>query len=169
VGFTHLSIDSEILYLDSLIGIIRLLPDFDTLEVSSRLITSSHHFPLESSETILSASSVNKITKVKLNKIDEIEQIDVLMSLCPRMEYFEVECTTEEDLEIIVRCIAMKSSTYISNLKCLCLCIAEADENMIENLRMMIDRETRSSINQFFNNYTLRRRQNKIFLNRQLS
>jgi len=56
-----------------------------------------------------------------------------------------------------------------SNLKCLCLCIAEANENMIENLRMMIDRETRSSINQSFNNYTLRRKQNKIFLNRQLS
>lgn len=167
VQFTHLDIDCMKVPIGMLIEFIRLLPNLDSLKVSFLPLVQLNGLSVEDSEMLLLVSITNKITKVKLNKMDEMEQIHFLMDLCPRMQYLEVGCTTANDLVNIniVRSIMMNSITHIFYLKCLCLCIPNADEKMVENLDIMIGFERRFHVDKTFRDYGIRRIQDKIFLN----
>jgi hypothetical protein len=166
VQFTHLNIDGDKLLIGMLIEIIRLLPNLNSLEVSSLPLVQLNGLSPEDTEMILLVSTTCKITKLKLDKMNEMEQLHFLMNLCPRMQYLEVGCTTENDLEKIVGCISLNNIIRIPYLCCLCLCVPNANEKMIENLNKIIDFERLFDIdNQAFRDYTIRRRQKKIYLN----
>jgi hypothetical protein len=169
VQFTQLNIDCTGLPIGMLIEIIRLLPNLHSLQVSSLSLAQLKELSFADSEMLLLVSITNKITKVKLNKMDEIEQIHFLMDLCPRMQYLEVGCTTENQLETIIGCISVNNMTRILYLRCLCLCIPNADEKMVQKLNKIIDFERLFSIdNQTFCGYVIQRQQNQIFLNWEL-
>jgi hypothetical protein len=154
--FTHLCVQCTNLPIDKLIEIIRVLPNLNSLEISSLPQFQLNDLSSNDSEMVLSVSIVNKITKVKLNKMDETEQIHFLFDLFPHMQYFEVSCKTEDDLDSLVRSIIMNNITYIHDLKCLCICVPNADEKMVENLKIMV--------NKTFSNYTIQRQKDKIYL-----
>jgi hypothetical protein len=163
--FTHLRIEWNELSIGMLIEIIRLLPNLHCLELLSLPLLQSNSLSTNDSEMLFLASINSKITKVKLNKMDEMEQIHFLFDLFPHMQYLEVDCKTENDLEDIVKSIIMNNITYIRHLKCLCICVPNANEKMIENLKIMIDFERHFYVEKTFTDYILQRRQNKIIFN----
>ncbi len=163
--FTHLNINCKGLPIGMLIEIIRLLPNLHCLEISSLSLFQSNGLSPNDSEMLFSVSINNKITKVKLNKMDEMEQIHFLFDLFPHMQYLEVDCKTENDLENFIKSIIMNNITYIHYLQCLCICVPNANEKMLENLKIMIDFERYFHVDKTFTDYILQRRENKIYLN----
>ena len=162
--FNHLNIDCDGIPVGMLIEIIRLLPNLNSLEVSSLPIVQSSCLSTEDTEMLLLVSITNKITKVKLNTIDGMEQVNFLMNLCSRMEYFEVGCTTQTDLENIVGSISMNNITRIPYLCCLSLCIPNMNEKMIQSLDTIINFERLFHVENAFRDYVVRHIENRIFL-----
>jgi hypothetical protein len=131
VQFTHLNIDCKAISIGTLIEIIRLLPNLDSLKVSFLPVVELSCLSNEDAEMLLLVSITNKITKVKLNTLDDKEQVHFLMNLCSRMQYLEVGCTTENDMENLIGSVWI-NNTHILYLCCLCICIHNANEKMIQ-------------------------------------
>jgi hypothetical protein len=164
--FTYLNIDCDGLPIDMLIEIIRLLPNLDSLKVSSLPLVQLNDLSSENTEILLLVSITNKITKVKLDKMNGMEQIHFLINLCPRMQYLEVECTKDNDLANIIGCISVNNIIRVPYLCCLCLCVPNTNEKMIASLDKIIDYERLfDNDNKIFRDYVIRRIQNRIFLN----
>jgi hypothetical protein len=163
VQFTHLNIDCKAISIGMLIEIIRLLPNLDSLKVSYLPVVELSCLSNEDAEMLLLVSITNKITKVKLNTLDDKEQVHFLMNLCSRMQYLEVECTTENDMENIIGSVWI-NNTHILYLCCLCFCIHNANEKMIQNVDAIISFERLFDFERPFRDYMVRRVQNKIFL-----
>jgi len=161
--FTHLKVTCQAIPNDVLIEIIRLLPNLHSLEILSMLGLQSNVLSTENSDMLLFAPVTNKIAKVKLHQMDEIEQILLLMDLCPRMEHLEMCCRTENDLKNIVTYLLTNSIRYMHYLRCLCICVPDANENMVESLNIIIDSKRPFYVERSVINYTIYRIQNKIF------
>ncbi|CAF1663456.1 unnamed protein product [Adineta ricciae] len=132
VKFTHLTINCHHISSQILTQIIRLLPHLNSLHILSM-------WPIETS--VLPPMSVeNKITKVKLTQMTRIEDVTFLLSLCPSMEYFQ-----EVDV-------------YVPLLSCLCVNIPNNDEQLLNELRTLIDTE------HLLENYTMRRINDNLIL-----
>ncbi|CAF4075024.1 unnamed protein product, partial [Rotaria sordida] len=85
-------------------------------------------------------------------------QIQLLINLCPRMQYFEVDCMSNTDLKKFMTFILINQMTHIPNLRFLSLNVPNANENMIKNIAMTIELET------IISNYKIQRIGNKFFL-----
>ena len=164
VQFTNLSINCHAVSISMLIEIIRLLPNLESLKVSFLSTDQLNNLSNEDSEMLLLVSITNKITKVKLNTLDNKNQVQFLMNLCPRMQYLEVECTTAKDMENIITLVFSTNNTHIPYLNCLCFCIYNADEKMIQNVNAIISFESLSGLEKLFYDYGVQRVQNKIYL-----
>ena len=170
VEFTHLNINCIGLPFKILIEIIHLLPNLLSLELSFLTRLQSQSLSFEDSEMLLLVSITNKITKVKVDHIQSIEQMHLLMDLCPRMRYLEVGYTTDNDLEKIIGSISMSSNTRALYLCSLCLCKTGSQEQLIDTLNNMIDFERLfQPESKAFRNYVIHRGQNKVFLHWNLS
>ncbi len=141
-----------------LIEIIRSLPNLNSSKISSLPAFESICSSIKDVATYLQIPVSNKITKVCLGKITEFYQIYFLINLCPSMQYLQIDVLKEMNLEIHLRFILMKASTYISHLGFLCLCFSNANEQVVDNQRKMIDS------NKLPHNYTIKRECNNIFL-----
>ncbi|CAF3421173.1 unnamed protein product [Rotaria sp. Silwood2] len=141
-----------------LIEILRLLPNLESLKVSSLSMLQSTILSFEDIKKYILISIINKITKVKLDKVTEKKQIQFLINLCPRMQYFEVDCMSNADLSTFMTFILINQMTHIPNLCFLCLNVPNANENMIKNLAMTIELET------IIDKFKIQRIGNKFFL-----
>ncbi|CAF3941168.1 unnamed protein product [Rotaria sp. Silwood1] len=86
----HLEIDEEI-YTDTLMEILVLLPELDSLKISSLLYSNPIYINGKDSNVLCLLTSLNQITKVYLMKMTKMEEIDFLIELCPQMIYLKVE------------------------------------------------------------------------------
>jgi hypothetical protein len=163
VQFTNLNIDCHAISISMLIEIIRLLPNLESLKVSFLSTDQLNNLSNEDAEMLLLVSITNKITKVKLNTLDGKNQVQFLMNICPRMQYLEVECTTANDMENIIGLVST-NNTHIHYLNCLCFCIYNADEKMIQNVDAIISFESLFGLEKLFHDYGVQRVQNKIYL-----
>jgi len=129
----HLKICDK-LFNGTLIEILLLLPELDSLQILS--LTLSHRRYLSVDEVELaSILKKNQITKVYLEKMFAIEEINFLIELCPHMIYLKVDFFNNMDIELFVRLILTKiiaKSNY--QLRLLCFRAAAADDEMIEKL-----------------------------------
>ncbi len=131
----HLNIEQQISY-ERLIQIIHLLPDLITLKINSlsfyRSMTFSNQvFPITSS-----LEHAKKIKYVYMEKVHTINDIYFLMSFCPHMEYLNVECIKDMNIQSFLRDILNKSNHQY--LRLLCIYITTADDQMIKQLNKMI-------------------------------
>ena len=134
IPFTHLSINCKDIFIEALVRIIHSLPNLNSLKVS--------WLPVIKSELpSLTSSNNNKIKKVTFKKMIDVEQVYFLLKLCVNMQYFQVHLTKYADLEMLVRFILMKISTYVPQLTFLSLYIPNANESMVHKLHQMIDSE----------------------------
>ncbi|CAF1461121.1 unnamed protein product [Rotaria magnacalcarata] len=162
--FNHLSIQCRETPVDLLIEIIHLLPQLKSLELSSLPLAHVSSLPAETTGMLLLVSITNEITRVKLNKMGEVEQIHLLMNLCPRMQYLEIECVTYVDLENLLGSILMNNSTCVPYLCCLSICTFDAHEKITQQLNAIIDFERLSDPERAFCDYTIQRTHSRIFL-----
>ncbi|CAF1075688.1 unnamed protein product [Rotaria sp. Silwood1] len=80
------------------------------------------------------------------------EETLFLIDLILRMKYFQIGCTTSNDIELFVHVILMKISTKPNhNLRLLAFSIPTADDEMIKKLQKMIN------FNKLIFNYIIKR------------
>ena len=88
----------------------------------------------------------------------EIEQVNFLINLCPRMQYFQVHDSKDMDLKMLARCVLRKTNTDIPHLSSLYFDIHDEYDKMVWKLRKMIDSD------KLLLNYTINRINNYIVL-----
>jgi hypothetical protein len=155
---THLIIECPNIFIGVLIELLLLLPNLDSLKVYSLSLLKPRCL-LKAEVAILRLILVNNnITKVNLERINELAEVQFLIDLCPRMQYFEVNCSNEIDFKLLVRFILMKTNRCISHLRTLCLSNKEANDEMIKGLQVMINFE------QLLHDYTITFIDKKIYI-----
>lgn len=103
--------------------------------------------------------SNNQITKLVLESVNEeadLERIQHLIELCPRIEYLKVKCENNFNIELLLRYILTKNTGKYLNL--FCLCIPIATDTMINQLQIMINSEN------LIHGYRLTRTTDRIYL-----
>ncbi len=134
----HLKIDEEI-YTDTLMEILVLLPELDSLQISSLLYSNPMYKTDENREMFSLLTSQNQITKVYLKEMKTMEDIYFLIELCPRMTYLKVEFLQKINIQLFVRFILMKiNMEFHHQLRLICFRVISADEKLIEKLNKMI-------------------------------
>ncbi|CAF0829626.1 unnamed protein product [Rotaria sordida] len=155
---TCLYIEFQYFSIDIIIQFLYRLPHLNSLTIVIMFSNQKIQLTEEQINMIHTISNMNQIIKMNIEQIFELNQIDILINLCPRMKYLNVQCKNYIDLEYIIRLILMKKN---SNLYFLCFSIPNADERMVKRLQTMID------LKELLVNYTIQHCHNKIYLQRQ--
>lgn len=170
IEFTHLTIDCHGLPIGLLVDIVRLLPNLLSLQLSSWTDLHLQSLSFEDSEMLLLVSITNKISKVKVDQIQTIEQLQLVMDLCPRMQEFHVGYTTDNDLEKIIGCISLNNETRALYLRHLCLSMNNSNEEIVRTLHDMISFESLFQLeSKSFRDYVIQQRDKNVFLHWNLS
>jgi hypothetical protein len=160
IQFTTLYISCRNLVVGTLVKIIGLLPNLDSIQVLDSPLQQFSSVLDEDAKRFRAVSNSNRITKVW--QLMNFEQTKFLINLCRLMEHLEVHNVKEEDLEMLVRFILMKIITHIKHLRLLHLYVLDANDAMIHKLRTMIDSE------RLICDYIIKRFGNEITLQRKL-
>ncbi|CAF1276977.1 unnamed protein product [Adineta steineri] len=155
----HLNIEQKI-STESLMQIIHLLPDLISLKISALFYYESilqfgdHEFP-----TTSALEHASNIKYVCLEMTFTMDDISFLMSFCPHMEYLNVECIINMNIRSFLREILNKiNQNHHKYLHELCIYIITADDQMIKQLKQMIDDD------KLLLNYTIHRQLYNIYL-----
>ncbi|CAF4080837.1 unnamed protein product [Adineta steineri] len=89
IQFTHLDINNNSMSINMLLDILHLLPNIESLKLSSIPILQLESLSIEDTKNHLSVSAINKITKVKLGQVTEEQQIEFFINLCAHIKYLE--------------------------------------------------------------------------------
>jgi hypothetical protein len=152
----HLDISEKISF-RLLLEIMDLLPELNTLKMNSITLGES----LSDEERYMMCLILNRsqITKVYLQEIEYIKEVFILMMLCPRIVYIEINYVDQIDIEFILRCIFEEDLQEFSDqLRSICFRILAADNNMIQKLQKMINDE------KLLTDYSIERVIDKIYL-----
>jgi hypothetical protein len=163
VQFTDLNIYRSYMSIGMFIDLIGLLPNLDSLILSSLSLLQRTYLSSRDRKMIRLVSNKIKITKVKFewrnqDQEAELAHIHFLIDLCPCMRYIEVKFQNGVDLNFLVRFILIKRIRYISHLCSLCILTVKANDEIVQNLQTMIDLE------QLLDDYTIKRIDNQIYL-----
>ena len=154
----HLDIRQQI-SIERLMQIIHLLPDLITLKMTSlsfyrSIILYGQVFP-----TTCSIEHARQIKNVYMEKTKTIEEIYFLITFCPHMEYLNVECIKDINIELFVRDILNKiNNNHHTHLRLLCIYDTKADDKMIKTLEKMI------YVKKLLVDYTIKRVLDNIYL-----
>ncbi|CAF1259413.1 unnamed protein product [Adineta steineri] len=141
-----------------LIYLIKVLPDLTTLKIHD-LVLKEQNLSTNETDIFLFISKTNKITKVYLENMTGIEQVDILIKLCPRMNYLQINNINDMEVELFLKEILSIQMEDIDNCLCsLCFRIPLLDDQMMETLEEMIDHE------KLLINYTIKRVCDNIYL-----
>ena len=135
IQITSLNVNDDFIDIKKIIYLLKFLPNLSSLEVSLKSFKNQVLQSLKQTQDFLSVSMNNKITKVKLMEFAEDEFIRFWIDLCPNMNYLEIDCQNESDIERIVKLIR----NYSCQLKSLCFNISTVDEKPTKHLRKIID------------------------------
>jgi hypothetical protein len=158
IQITRLNIDCENIPIGLLVKIIHLLPSLISLKVSYLPFIQSNDLIDDDAEMRFLTSINNKITNVNLEKIIDIKQVQLILYLCLRIQYFQVDIPKDMDLSMFLRFILLKASTHIPYLNTLCLRFSSACEKTVYQLQMIIESD------QLLSNYMIKRIGNHILL-----
>jgi hypothetical protein len=139
IQFTSLFVSFSDLSIRTLVKIIGLLPNLDSLRVFTLSLHPFSSLSIEDAESLRLVSISNKITRVW--QALTFELTDFLIDLCPRMEHFELNWIKNTDLDRLVRIILMKTTTHIPKLHSLCINSNKANDEKVHELQKMIDSE----------------------------
>lgn len=136
IQITYLNIDCSQINLLTFIKLLHHLPNIDALRLSfgSSLLSTSLY--AKRSGIIHTISNKTHIIKVSINKMTDIGEIQLVIDLCPRMKYLEIDNINEMDLILLLRFIlTQKIKNCIRYLDTLYLHGRNLDNDMIEKLR----------------------------------
>ncbi|CAF1491711.1 unnamed protein product [Rotaria sordida] len=157
IPITCLNITLNEIFIGTLIDLMKCLSNLDSLFISTLSMIQPRCLSIEEIKIFRLLSNTNKITKVNLEKMNDLEEVQFLVDLCPRMKYFEIDCTNGICPEKVLRFILMKNSKYIRNLCVLCLKISPMNMNIIDKLKNIID------IEQLCQTYTIEQIDSRIY------
>jgi hypothetical protein len=158
IQITHLNITRSTIFVGTLISLVKYLPNIESLIISCLVMMNPRCLSVEESRTLRLISNNNKIIKVNLQRMSDLAQVQLLLDLCPHMEYLKVNCTNDISHERFVRFILMKDIKYIHNLSSLCLNVPPTNEDIVDKCKKMIDLE------QLCHNYIIKQIDNQIYL-----
>jgi len=154
----HLDIQQQI-SIDRLMQIIHLLPDLISLKMNSLSFYRSMMLRGQVFPTTCSIEHARNIKNVYLEKTKKSEEIYFLIAFCPHMEYLNVECIKDMNIELFIRDILNKiDNNHHEHLRLLCIYDVKADDEMIKRLNKMIYDE------KLLLNYTIHRELYNIYL-----
>ncbi|UJR16445.1 hypothetical protein I4U23_003347 [Adineta vaga] len=156
IQFRELHISCAKLSFDIFVRILELIPHLELLDVSFLPVRQWSNLSEEDLEQLHCISNKNKIVKVRLWM--DLELLQFLMNMCPRMEYLEVRWIEEKDLEMLIRTILTKSSSCIRRLHSLQCHVLNGTDKLIETIQRMINTE------KILSDHTILRCENKISL-----
>jgi hypothetical protein len=141
-----------------LVKMIQLLPNLDSLKVSSLQRTRPDCSSDNLAKMRFPTPTNNKITKVCHENTADIGQVDFLLFLCLCMQHFQIHVSETMDLDSLLRLILIKAGTSVRQLRSLCLCVPNASEVITHQLQNLIESET------LLFNYMIKRSGNNILL-----
>ena len=138
----HLELLEKTISTNALIQNLKYLPDLDTLKIHSLSVDRSTIHDSQDSNTSSSTSNPNRITKIYLENMEKIEELDFLLEFCPHLVYLKIGAMKRTDLQFDLRHIDQKIKHGDCKwLRLLCFHIPTVDDEMIENLRKLIQSE----------------------------
>jgi hypothetical protein len=90
VPYTRLNINCEKIFTEMFVTIVQLLPNLDSLKLSSLLHIEPEWLYANNGDNFFLASINNKITKVNIETITDIEQMHFIFYICRYIQYFQV-------------------------------------------------------------------------------
>ncbi|CAF3820229.1 unnamed protein product [Rotaria sordida] len=157
----RVDVDCKKLSYNKFIQLLHMLPNLNALKILSLSSFNINRLSQEQIESIQLWSRTNQITKLILeNFIDQndFEKIQFFINLVPQIEYLQVKCEKNFNIELIVQHILFKTIDKFLNFNLLCLYVKIANDIMIKQLQIMIDRE------KLLHNYQITRSTDRIYL-----
>ena len=158
VQFTHLNINGKEISTEILVQIVKLLPNLDSLNISSLKMIHPVCSNVDFTDSYLLSSISKKITKVCLENTTNMEQVDFLFYLCRGVQHFQVHVPEDKDLDMILSSIFIQINTSVPWLKSLCLRIPHINDGIMRHIQNPTKEKTSLS------DYMLKRSCNHIFL-----
>ncbi|CAF3714784.1 unnamed protein product [Rotaria socialis] len=118
-----------------LIEFLHLLPNLDSLTLFIHFSNQTMKLTEEQNNMIRATSTMNQIIKINVEQAFELNQIDLFIDLCPRIEYINIQCKDYIQLESIIRLILTKNNC---NLQFLYFSIPDADDEMVQKIKAII-------------------------------
>ncbi|CAF1154672.1 unnamed protein product [Adineta steineri] len=135
---THLNIQNEQFFIGLFVNLLRMLPDLESLELKTLSTKDYNSSPYVYENIFNSLSANNKITKILLTCANDFKQIQFFIDLCPYIQYFEIYCSNDTNIESLVRLILMDNLKLIPNLNILCLSIPTANDKLVDELHKVL-------------------------------
>jgi len=152
----HLVIEKKPASEFMLIAMLSQLPEVVSLKIHS---VSSEELTEQQGEYLLDVSDECKITKIYLEEMNDIKELDFLMCLSYPLNYLQINSLHNINIESFIREILIRINHGCNEaLGFLCLRVPTADDQLIENLKEMIDS------NQWLVDYTIKRVDDKIYV-----
>ena len=158
VQFIHLNIDYPSISSEMFVKIVQLLPNLDSLKISSLQLTLPDSCGVNLAEMCLLTSINNKITKVCHENTTDMGQVEFLLVLCLCMQHFQIHVSKTMDLDALLRLILIKTVTSVPQLRSLCLCIPDPHDGITRQLQNTIESE------RLLSNHLIKRSGDKIVL-----
>ncbi len=152
---TTLIIDNENFCFEQLINLLSSTSNVHTLTFNCQSIKETNSKLLQQTETFRLLSETNKIRNVTIRERYSIENIKLLVTLCPRMQYLIIDVRLH-DPESPVQYILSKSKTNVRDL-CL-LCTKHTSKSTIATLKTLIESE------ELLDNYLMKLINNDLYL-----
>ncbi|CAF4124019.1 unnamed protein product [Rotaria sordida] len=156
---TCLDICCSQLYASILIKIFNLLPNINSMRISLLPLPKEMYEYDEFTIIHKILLQDNKITNVTLRNISELEQIDLIIDICPWIQYLTLERISDVDLKLVVRRTLLKiKKNHIRRPITICIYVVDANNNMIQQLEKMINSK------KLLKNCTLNRQYDRFYL-----
>ena len=158
---THLDIDCQKMIYSKFIKLLSILPNVNFLGILSLSCFKLKCLSQEETEFVQSWTQNNKITKLKLKSFSaetDLQKVQFFIDHCPRMEYLELKCENNFNMEMIIRSVLMKNINKFLYFNSFCLWVLLANNNMIKQLEEIINLE------KFIDDYKITCTSEKIYL-----
>jgi hypothetical protein len=140
------------------VNIIRHLPYIESIRIFPILPRQIYSLSDNEIENLILDPRNSRLTKMKLRLIIDIEQIFFFIRLIQYVEYLEIECSNDINLELLVDCILLKTGNCVtSKLFSMCLCVGRINDEMMEKLHQIMARKD------FVHEYTINRVCDRIY------
>jgi hypothetical protein len=138
--FYHLEFQRNKVDFSTLINITYGLPELDSLKIHSVSLSSSEKWLFAEKIFRCFISNKNQITKVCLENVIEIEEIYFLIKIYHGMNYLQINCINNMNVELVVLDILTKiNNDHNQNLRSLCFGLPTPDNQIVQKLEQIIN------------------------------
>jgi hypothetical protein len=152
---TELAIECHYMSFITIVKLLSFTPSLRTLKFPGMFLYGNDHIPIQQSKAFQLVSNKYNITDVTLKDCNTLKQLQLVVSLCPRMQCLTIT-TSMQDLESTIRFLLKKTNQNTCQL--ISLCFSRPRNNWFEKLDVLIKSET------LIDNYMLKLIGGKLYL-----